>query len=83
MQRKKTREELLGEPYLNKSEIQLLLHCSRNHACKVYVMAKKLDQEQLKDMVIYDTKVRTKSVYKVTGTDFNLLSKQIQNAIND
>lgn len=55
-----------------------MLQVPRYQAKKIFDKAKELDEQQLKDLVIYDTKVRMQSVMKVTGINFNLLQKQIK-----
>lgn len=72
------REELLKATYLNQSDIACMLQVPRYQAKKIFDKAKELDEKQLKDLVIYDTKVRMQSVMKVTGINFNLLQKQIK-----
>lgn len=76
----KTREELLTEAYLCKSEIKRLLNVSTSVASKVFDLAHRTDLEDLgrPRMFYYGKKVRMKTVLKVTGTDFNLLTKQIK-----
>lgn len=79
-QRVKTREELLSCQYLNISEIGRLLAVPDRQAKKIYEHSMRIDREQLKELLIFDNKVRFKTVMKVTGNDYNLLAKQIKNA---
>lgn len=77
-ERVKTREELLTQAFLNRSEISKLLCVPYKAASKIYEMADKIDQECLKEFRIYDTKVRITSVCKVAGISLNTLQKQIK-----
>lgn len=77
MQRKKTRAELLAQQYLSKSDIRHLLMMPWATATHVYQKAQELDDKTLKFRV-YETRVRTSSVLKVTGLSYNLLAKQIK-----
>lgn len=74
----KSREDLLKEVYLNKSEISRLLKISPPAAKRMFDSAMEIDNEQLGKWKIYDNRVRIKSVMKVAGVDFNLLQKQIK-----
>lgn len=78
--RVKTREQLLSDPYLSIVEISRLLDIPYRQAKKIFTVSMKIDQEQLKELMIFDNKVRFKTVMKVSGNDFNLLAKQIKNA---
>lgn len=78
--RVKTREQLLSAPYLSTVEIGRLLDIPYRQAKKIFTVSMKIDQEQLKELMIFDNKVRFKTVMKVSGNDFNLLAKQIKNA---
>ena len=78
--RAKTREELLSTSYLNATEIARLLDLPYRQANKVFKLSQKVDQEQLKGLLCYDNKVRFKTVLKVSGTDLNVLIRQIKNA---
>ncbi len=75
----KTREELLAQSYLNRSEISRLMGISYSAASKIFKLADSIDQESLKYRV-YDTKVRITSVCKVAGISLNTLQKQIKSA---
>ncbi len=74
----KSREEILAQSYLNKSEISRLLDVPFKVAARIYGLADKIDQETLKEFRIYDTKVRITSVCKVAGISLNTLQKQIK-----
>lgn len=79
MQRKKTREEIAGQSYLSITDIQTLLQVSWTTAKRIYTIADEIDQS-LGDMRIEPRKVRFKSAVKASGTDVNLLLKQIKRA---
>ena len=77
----KTRDELLAQAFLNRSEISSLLGVPYATASKIYALADRIDQEGLKEFRIYDTKVRITSVCKVAGISLNTLhtlQKQIK-----
>lgn len=76
----KTRMETLAKTYLNIADIQRLLCLSWAKAKLVYQMADEIDSEELGNFRIEPHKVRCTSVFKVTGTNFNLLQKQIKAA---
>lgn len=77
MQRKKSREEVLGQAYLNRRDIQKLLALPYRQASKIYDHAMEIDKEKLKYR-IYDTKVRMQSVLEVSGVSLSMLTRQIQ-----
>lgn len=74
----KSREEILQSSYLNKVEIARLLQIGPSQSFQVFNLAMRLDDQQLGEWKIYHNRVRLKSVMKVTGTDFNMLQKQIK-----
>ena len=76
----KTREQLLGESYLNITEIQTLLRISKPKARKIWLIAIKKDREYLGDYLLYENKARIETVLSVVGKSYNLLAKQIKNA---
>lgn len=78
----KTREELLSESYLNATDIRILLRVSQRKARKIWILAIKRDREELGEYLIYENKARFKTVMKVAGTDYNLLARQIKNAVS-
>ena len=78
MQHKRTREEILGLPYLKTTDIRRLLCVSAQSAKKIYSLAEKIDIDQLGDYRIEDNKVRITSVCKVTGLTIAGLQKQIK-----
>lgn len=82
MQRKKTRAELLAQQYLSKSDIRHLLMMPWATATHVYQKAQELDDKTLKFRV-YETRVRTSSVLKVTGLSYSLLERQIKGEISN
>lgn len=71
-----TREEVLNKPYLNKTDIRILLDVSRQVAETIYNLADSIDNEMT--YRVYPTKVRMQSVLKVTEINWNLLQKQIK-----
>lgn len=75
-QKKKTREEVITQPYLNTSDISKLLSVTYPKAKRIYKAADQIDSEI--KYRIEPTKVRMSSVMKVTGINFNLLLKQIK-----
>lgn len=77
MQRKKSREEVLGLTYLNRRDIQKLLAIPYRQASKIYAHAMEIDKEELKYR-IYDSKVRMQSVLMVSGVSLIFLTRQIQ-----
>ena len=80
MQRTKTREEILAQPYLTKADIKKLLQVSQGKAVRIYGFAESIDKEFFKEFRIEPTKVRITSVCKVTGISLNTLQKQIKSA---
>lgn len=81
----KTRKELLTEAFICKSEIKRLLNVSTSVASKVFDVAHQIDLQELgrSRMFYYGKKVRLKTVMKVMGIDFNLLSKQIKSGLTN
>lgn len=80
MKRKKTREELLKEFYVSKTEIADLFAIPYCRAKKVFRLAQEKDKAELKDRVIYDTKVRLNSALNVQGFTYNQIERQIKGA---
>lgn len=80
MQRTKTREEILAQPYLTKADIKKLLQVSQGKAVRIYGFAETIDNEFFKEFRIEPTKVRITSVCKVAGISLNTLQKQIKSA---
>lgn len=76
----KTREQVLGQSYLTIKDVQRLLGVSWRAAKKAYTLADDLDDEELGRFRIEPRKVRIKSVLHVTGTNYNLLQKQIKSS---
>ena len=83
MQRTKTREEILAQPYLTKADIKKLLQVSQGKAVRIYGFAESIDKEFFKEFRIEPTKVRITSVCKVAGISLNTLQKQIKSAASD
>ena len=82
MQKKKTREEILAQQYLSKSDIHNLLIMPWATAVHVFQKAQELDDQELK-YHIWDTRVRLSSVLKVTGLSYNLMAKQVKGESNE
>ena len=78
MQRLKTREEIVTQPFVNKADIQKLFLVGYSTATKIYQAANQLDDDQLGIYRIEPTKVRITSVCKVSGVSLNTLQKQIK-----
>lgn len=81
MQRTKSREEILAQPYLTKADIKKLLQIGYGSSVRVYKAAERLDIEQLREYRIEPRKVRITSVCKVAGISLNTLQKQIKSAV--
>lgn len=81
MQRTKSREEILAQPYLTKADIKKLLQVSQGKAVRIYRFAETIDNEFFKEFRIEPTKVRITSVCKVAGISLNTLQKQIKSAV--
>ena len=77
MQRNKSREEIAGQSYLTIADIQHLLMVSWATAKRIYTIADSFDRE-LGDMRIEPHKVRFISTMKASGTNVNVLLKQIK-----
>lgn len=73
-----SREDILNKPYLNRTDIKMLLDVPRQVAENIFLQADAIDNEM--DFRVYPTKVRMQSVLKVTNISWNLLQKQIKNA---
>lgn len=76
MQRTKTRAECLKLSYLNKSDISNLLKVSQYKAKRIYDAADQIDRQLT--FRAEPAKVRMRSVLKVAGIDYSLLSRQIK-----
>ena len=77
-----TPESIIGwcQSYLTIKDVQRLLGVSWRAAKKAYTLADDLDDEELGRFRIEPHKVRIKSVLHVTGTNYNLLQKQIKSS---
>lgn len=73
----KTREQLLRECFLNRSEIQRLYGFSQKKANKVFDMANAFDDDDLKEYRIDDRKVRLTTVLKITGVSYKTLERNV------
>lgn len=69
MKRAKNREEILDSPYVTKTEIRRLLGVSYTTASRIYELALKKDQAELRGRLIYPygEKTRLSSVCWVLG----------------
>lgn len=76
----KSKEQILRQSYLNKTDISILLGISYRKAQRVYEMAMELDRSQLGKRLLFTDRVRIASVIAVTGTNYNILCKQIKTA---
>lgn len=83
MRKKRSREELISKPFLNITDISRLLDVSWNKADRIFILADKIDHEELKDMRIEPTRVRITSVCKVIGMSLNTLRKLVENEKKD
>lgn len=62
----KSQIEVLTQVYLNRSDIAVMLGCSRQVASRIYAEADRIDNEELKFRA-YVTKVRKTSVERAAG----------------
>ncbi len=69
----KTRQDVIGQCYLNIHDIQLLLKVSYPTAKRIYREA-----EGLQKLRFHERKVSMREVMKATGMNINMLMKQIQ-----
>ena len=78
----KTREDILGEDWLYKSDIEKLLKVSRGVARDIFQNAHQHDLNTVgRDrMYYYGRKVSLEAVLAVTGKSFNMLAKQIKSS---
>ena len=83
MRKKKSRAELISQPYLNITDISRLLDVSWAKADRIFCLADQLDHEDLGQMRIEPTKVRITSVCKVIGMSLNTLRKLVENEKKD
>lgn len=74
-----TREQLLKECLLNKSQIKRLYGFSQDKANKVFEKANAYDDEELKGYRIEEKKVRSTTVSIVTGIPYKILERNILN----
>lgn len=78
MQRKKTREEISGQAFLNIADIQKLLLVSWASAKKIYTAADRVDEQALGAYRIEAHKVRMSTVCDVAGVSLQTLQRQIK-----
>lgn len=78
----KTREDILGEDWLYKSDIEKLLKVSREVARDIFQNAHQHDLDTVgrQRMYYYGRKVSLEAVLAVTGKSFNMLAKQIKSS---
>lgn len=70
---------LASETYLNRSDIKVMIQCSRSVANRIYAEADRIDSEELKFRA-YTTKVRKVSVEKAAGVSCVKILKELKNA---
>ena len=73
----KTRDEVLEQVYLNKTDIAILLGITRAKAGKLFDLAKEVEFNQFSP---YESKVRMNTVLGVAGITFSQLERQIKRA---
>lgn len=78
MQKLRSREELITMPYLTQTEVGRLLGLKYATARRVYGIARRMDDEELGDMIIEPRKARMSSVLKAAGISFEALKKQVK-----
>ena len=76
--KRKTREVLLKEVYLNRTEIKLLFSVSRQVANRIYNQADQIDSQMR--FRAYPNKVRMQSVLAAQEISMDMLMEQIKNA---
>lgn len=78
----KTREDLLGEGWLCRKDIKILLKASREKADEIFRDAHQYELEKYgrRGMYYYGKKVSIEAVLAVTGKSFNMLAKQIKSS---
>jgi len=78
----KTREDLLGEGWLCRKDIKILLKASREKADEIFRDAHQYELEKYgrPRMYYYGRKVSLEAVLAVTGKSFNMLAKQIKSS---
>lgn len=78
----KTREDLLGEGWLCRRDIKILLKASREKADEIFRDAHQYELEKYgrKGMYYFDSKVMLESVLAVTHKSYNMLAKQIKSS---
>lgn len=67
MQVAKTRQEILDSYFWSQTEISRVFGISRVKAKKIYELANQIDNEELGNYRIEDTKVRKSTAFKVYG----------------
>ena len=77
MQRIKSREELLAQPYLSRVEVKRLFNISLPYANRLFDMAKAVDEQELGEYLLYKSKVRTISVLRVQHMQFSTLARKV------
>lgn len=77
----KTKEELVTQTYLNKSEIETLFDQTFARAKRTYQLAEKIDDDYFGDYRIEPHRVRLSSAAKVNGTTVEQLILQIKSGL--
>lgn len=77
MKKAKTPAEIAASAYINKTEFGIISEYTGRHLDRAYDIAKKKDQEDLKDRLIYTAgeKIRITSACWVMGINLNQLQK--------
>ena len=73
-----SREDILNKPYLNRTDIKMLLDVPRQVAERIYNQADTIDSQM--KFRAYPNKVRMQTVLNVQELDYELLKAQIKNA---
>ena len=63
----RTAEERESLSFWNQKDIQVVFQVPYKVAKKAYLLADKLDQEELGEYRVYDTRVRSETVKKIMG----------------
>lgn len=76
MQTKRTRKEILTKPYVNITDIQILLQLPKEKARLIFYEINK--EENKKMFRPHESKVPLHSVLKLLGINYNFLEKQVK-----
>lgn len=81
MRKKRSRQELISMQYLSTTDISKLLVIGYPRAKKIFRLAYEKDKQELGTHVLYENKVRIKSVLEIAGINYNFLQKQINSEV--